>query len=115
MAALAPSPRLALARLALDAALAHPDVVGARAGPAGTCLTTDGAKRLEGVSVAAEAGERFAVSLRLLSRPVPLHPLADDLRRRIVTAAASAPAAIAQPGAIGIEFVDIAEDAGARS
>jgi hypothetical protein len=77
------SPRARLARLALDAALALPDVLGADAGPHGLRVTADRSGLLRGVSVTADGEGRYAVDLRLVVRMVPLMPLSDEIRERV--------------------------------
>lgn len=83
-----PSPRVALARAALEAALAVPGVVAGDAGPQGLRVTHDpGIGALPGVSVTAEAGGRYAVDLRLVACLVPLVPLGELVRRGVQTSA----------------------------
>lgn len=102
-----PSARGELARLALQTALAHPDVVGGRAGDGGACVSVVGGQRLEGVSAAAErGGQSYGLILCLSTRPVPLHALAAELRRRVAAAAVAAPLA-GEPGSIEIQIVDV--------
>ena len=86
----APSERVLLARLALDAALGVPGVVSADAGRSGTRVTVDGEERLPGVLATALADGGYAVELYLVSEVVPLHPLAERIRDRVERAAASA-------------------------
>jgi hypothetical protein len=78
------SPRVALARLALEAALAMPDVVAGDAGMNGLRVTADpAAGLLRGVSVTAERDGRYAVDLELVARMVPLMRLGETVRRRV--------------------------------
>ena len=78
------SPRVPLARLALDAALAVPGVLGGEVDAAGVRATTDPeAGLLPGVSVISEGDGRYAVGLRLVARVVPLPELGDEVRRRV--------------------------------
>ena len=100
--AAAPSERVLLARLALDAALGVPGVVSADAGRFGTRVTADREERLFGVLATALADGGYAVELYLVSEAVPLHPLADRIRERVERAAASAGLAAA------LRYVDIA-------
>jgi hypothetical protein len=82
--AAAESPRVQLARAALEAALALPDVVEADAGPHGVRVTADRVRgALRGVSVTADGEGRYAVDLRLVARMVPLVPLAEEIRERV--------------------------------
>lgn len=76
-----------LAQLALEAALAAPDVVHSDAGRLGTWVTEASGERLAGVVSAALGDGRYAVSLHLIVRPVPLHELAERIRGRVISAA----------------------------
>ena len=89
-AAAAPSERVLLARLALDAALGVPGVVSGDAGRFGTRVTVDRDERLPGVVATALAEGGYAVELYLVSEAVPLHPLAALIRERVERNAASA-------------------------
>lgn len=89
-AAAAPSERVLLARLALDAALGVPGVVSGHAGRFGTRVTVDRDERLAGVVATALAEGGYAVELYLVSEAVPLHPLAARIRERVERNAASA-------------------------
>lgn len=100
------SPRVQLARLALETAVAHPDVTGASVGSGGLPVTEAHDLRLEGVSATAESAGSYAVWLRLSARFVPLRPLAEELRERIATAAERMDSAGAV-GAVDIEFAAI--------
>lgn len=104
----ATSERVELARLALTQALAVDGVVRADAGPLGTRITIDGRERLAGVIAAALAEGRYGVTLHLVARLVPLHPLADRIRARIARGASLA----GLEGALGpieIVFEDVEE------
>jgi hypothetical protein len=85
-----PSPRVQLARVALDAALTTSGVVRGDAGPNGTCVTGDGAGTLPGVSVVAAPGGRYEVSLRLVAELVPLLELGARVAERVRAGAAGA-------------------------
>ena len=109
-AALAPplqsrgSDRVRLARLALDAALVVPDVLGAEAGVHGVRVTADPpAGPLRGVSVIAQADGRYAVDLRLVARIVPLVTLGEEVRRR-VQASALRDGLADRLGTVNVEF-----------
>lgn len=102
----APSPRAELARLSLAAALAHPDVVAGDPGPSRACVSATESEPLEGVSAVIGPDGTYDVILRLAVRLVPLLPLADDLRRRVRTAAAAS-ASAGESGAIEIQFADV--------
>ena len=98
------SPRVRLARLALDAALAVPDVIGAEAGVHGVHVTADPpARPLRGVSVIAQADGRYAVDLRLVARMVPLVALGEEVRRR-VQASAGRGGLADRLGTVNVEF-----------
>jgi hypothetical protein len=93
-----------LARLALDAALAVPDVLGAEAGVHGVHVTADPpAGLLRGVSVIAQADGRYAVDLRLVARVVPLVALGEEVRRR-VQARAGRGGLADRLGTVNVEF-----------
>jgi hypothetical protein len=101
------SPRVRLARVALRAALAVPDVVGAEADARHLRVTADpGAGLLRGVSVTAEDDDRFAVDLRLVARMVPLVPLGAEVRRR-VWASARREVLAAELGSVNVEFARV--------
>ena len=109
-AALAPplqsraSDRVRLARLALDAALVVPDVLGAEAGVHGVRVTADPPVGLvRGVSVIAQAAGRYAVDLRLVARIVPLVALGEEVRRR-VQASAGRDGLADRLGTVNVEF-----------
>jgi hypothetical protein len=104
----AASERVELARLALAQALALDGVVRADAGPLGTRITLDGREPLAGVTAAALADGRYGVTLHLVSRVVPLRPLADRIRARIKRGASRAGLEDAL-GPIDIFFEDLAE------
>jgi hypothetical protein len=95
-----------LARVALDCALAVPDVVGAEAGAGVPRITAGGSELLIGVSATAQSDGRYAVDLRLIARLVPLQALAERVRTAVRDAAARAGLA-ASLGSISVEFVDV--------
>jgi hypothetical protein len=98
------SDRVRLARLALDAALVVPDVLGAEAGSHGVRVTADPpARLLRGVSVVAQPNGRYAVDLRLVARMVPLVALAEEVRRR-VQASAGLRGLADRLGTVNVEF-----------
>lgn len=101
------SPRVGLARLALEAALAVSGVVRADAGPHGMCVTTDPSRGLmRGASVCALADGRYAVDLCLVAGLVPLVELAEEVRSKI-RARVEREGLIAQLGEVNVEFVRV--------
>lgn len=98
-----PSDRVRLARTALSAALAVPEIVRGDAGRVPRRVTVDGEERLEGVLAIAEPDGRYGIDLRLVAELVPLHALAADVRASVRRAAAKA-GLEASLGAIDIEF-----------
>ncbi len=106
----APSERVRLARLALDAALGVDGVVSSHAGPLGTRVTVDREERLPGVVATALAGGGYGVELHLVTEVVPLHPLADRVRSRVVQAAS----AVGLDGALGPVDITIADVVGSH-
>lgn len=110
MARVPPStPRVRLARLALDAALALPEVADGSSGPAGSTVTGDRGEVLRGVSASAAGGGRYDLTVRLTVNPTPapLHALAERLRDSIAQAARRA--GLGTPlGRIDVHFADVA-------
>ncbi len=101
-----PSSRVRLARVALGAAHAVPAVVRGDVGPGGVCVTGDPPGVLEGVSVVAQPGGRFEVSLCLVAELVPLHELGEAVRREIATAAARDGLG-ERLGDVSVDFADV--------
>ena len=66
-----------LARLARDAALRVPGVIGTDAGPSGVVITEGAQQRLEGVLCVATKDGGYDVTLRLVCGLVPLLALGD--------------------------------------
>lgn len=81
------SPRLVLARLARDTALAVEGVASVGPRPVAARSTRDGDDRLHGVVATAEPGGGHAVSLYLAAEPVRLPALAERVRDRVMAAA----------------------------
>lgn len=102
--------RIRLAEVALEAALKVDGVVAPRAAPAGGGSTQGSDRRVDGVSVVAGAEERFDVSLHLVTRMVPLHPLADRVRERVSGAAGRAGLGD-RLGPVRVRIEDLAETA----
>lgn len=103
----ADSPRVRLARLALEAALAAPNVVAAEAGLQGMRVTADGAGGvLRGVSVISEGGGRYGVDLCLVACVAPLVALGEEVRRR-VRASARRDGLDGQLGSVNVEFAGV--------
>ena len=105
VSATVPTPRIRLARAALEAALGVPGVTRA-VGGAGH-VTWDGQVTLEGVLVVAAGPGVYDVSLRLATAPLPLHPIALAVRDAVEKAAERIEA---RPGRIDVTFADL--DAG---
>ena len=101
------SPRVRLARFALETALSVPGVVGGDPGPARLRVTADGpGEPLQGVSVTAEPGGSYAVDLCLVAGMVPLKALADQVRRKVRSRVRRA-GLTDQLGPVNVEFVDL--------
>jgi hypothetical protein len=101
----AASPRIALARVALEAALAAPNVVAGDPGIHGLRVTADpGAGLLRGVSVTAERDGRYSVDLALVARMTPLLPLGETVRQRVF-ASARRQGFAGDLAAVNVEFV----------
>lgn len=92
------SPRLRLARLARDTALAVPGVVRMDAGPDGVFTVVSGRERVDGVLCVATAEDGFDLSLRLVCGLVPLPALGERVRATVRARAAAA----------GLEAVSVA-------
>ncbi len=108
------SPRVRLARLALEAALAAPNVVAAEAGLHGMRVTADPPGGvLRGVSVISEGGGRYAVDLCLVACVAPLVPLGEEVRRR-VQASAQRNGLADQLGTVSVEFAGVLTPAEVR-
>jgi hypothetical protein len=105
------STRQLLARTALSAALMADGVVSGTAGRLGTHVTRAGAELLPGVSVSAQAEDRYRVSLFLVCRPVALHPLAERVRAQVLAAAELAGLAD-RLGSVSVRIEDVLEPAG---
>ncbi len=109
------SPRVRLARLALEAALAAPNVVGADAGLSGVRVSADPVGGvLRGVSVTADGGGRYAVDLRLVACMTPLVPLGEEVRRR-VEASAQRSGLADQLSTVSVEFARVLTPAEVRA
>ncbi len=108
------SPRVRLARLALEAALAVPNVVAAEAGLQGMRVTADPAGGvLRGVSVISEGGGRYGVDLCLVACVAPLVALGEEVRRRVQTSAQRNGLAD-QLGSVNVEFARVLTPAEVR-
>lgn len=77
------SERFRLARLARDAALRVPGVVGTDTGRVGTFITVGGGERLEGVLCVASSDGGYEITLRLICRLVPLPALSDEVKTAV--------------------------------
>ena len=108
------SDRVRLARLALEAALAVPNVVAAEAGLHGMRVTADPPGGvLRGVSVISEGGGRYAVDLCLVACVAPLVPLGEEVRRR-VQASAQRNGLADQLSTVSVEFARVLTPAEVR-
>lgn len=102
-----PSPRIALAALVRDVALAVDGVVALDDGASGRFVTAGGGERIGGVRCLAAPGGGFDVSLRLVCELVPLPAVADRVRAAVGEAARTAEVDLAT---VTITIADIAED-----
>lgn len=84
------SERFRLARLARDAALRVPGVVGTDTGRIGMFLTVGGGERLEGVLCVAAKNGGYEVTLRLVCALVPLLELSEQVKAAVRRTAARA-------------------------
>lgn len=110
----ADSPRVRLARLALEAALTAPNVVAAEAGLHGMRVTADPpGGMLRGVSVVSEGGGRYGVDLCLVACVAPLVPLGEEVRRR-VQASAQRNGLADQLSTVSVEFARVLTPAEVR-
>ena len=101
---IAPTERTELAQLALRTALEHEDVLEGVAGPGGTLITQLELSRLYGVGVTAATGGGYDVVLRLKTRLVPLPALAEELRKRIISARDNR---AGRPRSVEIQIADV--------
>lgn len=101
------SVRVRLARAALQAALAVPGVLGSDPGQSGVRLTDDPSSGLlVGVSVTAQADDRYTVDLALIADMVPLPELAEQVRTRVQERARRQRLGSAL-GSINVEFASV--------
>ncbi len=107
-----PSPRVQLARLAWETALATGGVAAGDAGRARLWQTVDRGEILDGVVVAAQGQGDFAVELHLIAGwpTPPLHEVAATIRERVAAAAEEAGVADVL-GHLSISFGDLVEPA----
>lgn len=103
-----PSERVQLARAALGACLALDGVADGHAGRSRMRFTMSGGERMVGVVAVPAADGRFELSLHLVAHPVPLHPLAADIRRAVAVAATSQ-GLRERLGTVDVTFEDLAE------
>ena len=102
-----PSRVARLARLARDTALAVEGVANATSGPRGVWATPDRDDPVPGV-VATAQRDGYDLSLHLVAEPVPLHPLAEQVRERVRARAEEALPDV-RLGPIAVAFEDVAE------
>lgn len=105
------SRRVALARLARDAAVRTEGVAEVDAGPNPARATITEGERIAGVTVAALPSGRYGVSVYVTARLVPLPRLAAAIRDEITRAAESEGLA-EQLGEIDVTFTDVRETGG---
>ncbi len=110
----APSARVQLARVALEAALKVKAVVGAHSGPLALRATVEGRERVAGVVVAAIGDGRYGVELHLVAELVPLPPLGERVRKRVERAASTVGLQDVL-GPIEITFEDVVENGTIRA
>jgi uncharacterized alkaline shock family protein YloU len=103
------SPRVRLARAALAAALALPDVAGTDSGPGASHVTRDGGNTLEGVTAAATPDGRFDVSLTIVASYGPSLDGAAERVREAVAAAAAREGLTARLGHVAVHVADVAD------
>lgn len=99
------SPRVALARVAVTAALTQPAITGVDGGNAATHTTFAGTERLEGVTVMPR-DERYDVALYLTAEPTDLRALGGEVQRAVRSAAAVAQLE-ARLGEVHVTFTDL--------
>jgi hypothetical protein len=102
-----PSPRLALAALARDTALAVAGVAALDAGTGGLFVTAGGGERVPGVRCLVAPDGGYDLALRLVCRLVPLPALAESVRAGVTAAAARAQLPLAT---VTITIADVVEE-----
>ena len=85
-----PSDRVRVAQIARETALSLPEVADLDSGLAGSFCTAGGGVHVSGVTSAVAPEGGYDVALRLVCELVELRPLADRVRRAIVSEAAQA-------------------------
>ncbi len=95
--------RLRLARVALLAAARTPGVLSV---DPTVLLTEEHGERVKGVRTVAQGDGRYELAIALVAAPLPLHPLADRVRRAVRLAARGA-GLEERLGPIAIAFVDV--------
>lgn len=107
------TPRIRLARLAVDAAGSCPGVAGLDRGTGDRWSTRVGTERLPGVVVIADGDPgTYGVTVHVRARLTDLHVLADDVRHAVRAAAGSA-GLDDHLGEIRIAITDIDDGSGA--
>jgi len=112
--AVAVTPRVELARVALEAAVGADGVVGGNAGPSGQYVTGYAGTNLAGVVAAAEGAGRFSVDLFLTAELVPLPELGERLPGVVRDAVADAGLG-GRIGAVSVSFLDVEHPLGRPS
>jgi len=106
------SERLALARLAREAALDSHEVASLDPRPS-SAATTSGGERVEGVASLAAPGGAYELTLYVIARPVSLHRLGEQLRQR-VRRSAEAHGLGEELGAVNVVVTDVVGEEGGR-
>lgn len=88
------------------ASLAVPGVVDLDAGSSGAYVTLAEGERLPGVTAVAVPDGRYAVTLNVVARMVPLEPLAEAVRAH-VQRAANAAGLVAELGPVDVVVADV--------
>ncbi len=105
------TPRMELARVALEAAVGVDGVAAGNPGPGGQYVTSYAGARLAGVVAAAQGGGRFSVDLFLTAELVPLCELGETLPA-VVSDAATAAGLGERLGSVSVSFLDVAHPLG---
>lgn len=100
------TPRVELARVALEAAVGADGVAAGNPGPSGQYVTRYGGAPLAGVVSVAQGDGRFRVDLFLTAELVPLRELGERVARAVGEAAAAAGLG-ERLGTVSVSFLDV--------